>query len=83
MRVGRIGADHKNKLFHAASATSPNVFWVVLKRLDFAAGAKTRTLNLGVDMDRVLAGEVSGKFSPATTFEFMYAEQETGVPEQL
>ncbi len=45
----RIVADHKNKLFYAESAMSPNVFWVDLKRLDFSQGARPRTLDLGVE----------------------------------
>jgi choloylglycine hydrolase len=70
----RIVADHKNKLFYAESATSPNVFWVDLKRLDFSPESETRTLNLGVDMNRVLAGEVSNQFVPAKPFDFMATE---------
>ena len=70
----RIVADHKNKLFYAESATSPNVFWVDLKRLDFSQGAEPRTLDLGLDMNRVLAGEVSDQFIPAKPFDFMTAE---------
>lgn len=70
----RVVADHKNRLFYAESATSPNVFWVDLKRLDFTKGAKTRTLDLGVDMNRIMAGEVSGQFAPAKPFSFMEAE---------
>ena len=70
----RVVADHKNRLFYAESATSPNVFWVDLKRLDFSKGAKTRILNLGVDMNRILAGEVSGQFTPAKPFDFMEAQ---------
>ena len=70
----RVVADHKNKMFYAESATSPNVFWVDLKRLDFSEGAEPRTLDLGVDMSRILAGEVSGQFVAAKPFEFMAAE---------
>src|SRR5690606_31637205 len=69
----RVVVDHKNKLFYAESATSPNVFWVDIKRLDFSKGAKPLTLDLGVDMNRVLAGEVSGRFVPAKPFDFMEA----------
>ncbi|MGB6007357.1 linear amide C-N hydrolase [Castellaniella sp.] len=69
----RVVADHKNKLFYAESATSPNVFWVNLKLLDFSKGADTQTLDLGVDMNRTLAGEVSSRFTPAKPFEFMAA----------
>lgn len=70
----RVVADHGNRLFYAESAMSPNVFWVDLKRLDFSQGAKTRTLDLGVDMSRTLAGEVSGQFVAAKPFDFMVAE---------
>lgn len=70
----RVVADHKNKLFYSESATSPNVFWLDLKRLDFSQGAQTRTLELGVDMNRILAGEVSDQFVPAKPFEFKAAE---------
>lgn len=70
----RIVADQKNRLFYAESATSPNVFWVDMKRLDFSKGAKTRVLDLGVDMNRILAGEVSGQFVTAKPFPFMEAQ---------
>jgi choloylglycine hydrolase len=70
----RVVADHKNQVFYAESATSPNVFWVNLKRLDFSKGAATRVLKLGVDMNRILAGEVSGEFVPAEPFVFQAAK---------
>ena len=70
----RIVADQKNRLFYAESATSPNVFWVDMKRLDFSQGASTRTLDLGTDMNRILAGEVSAQFVVAKPFSFMAAE---------
>ncbi len=66
----RIVADHKDLLFYAESATSPNVFWVDMKRLDFSEGAGTLLLDLGVDMERILAGEASGAFIPAEPFAF-------------
>lgn len=70
----RIVADHGNRLFYAESATSPNVFWVDLKRLDFSAGAPTLTLELGADMSRIQSGEVSGEFVAAEPFDFMGVE---------
>ncbi|WP_447594243.1 linear amide C-N hydrolase [Aquipseudomonas campi] len=70
----RSVADHKNKRFYAESATSPNVFWVDLKNLDFSQGAQARTIDLGTDMNRTLAGEVSSQFVPAKPFTFMVAE---------
>lgn len=70
----RIVADQKNGLFYAESATSPNVFWVDLSQLDFSEGAQVELLELGVDMNRVLSGEVSGQFAPAEPFTFEAAE---------
>ncbi|WP_027014964.1 linear amide C-N hydrolase [Comamonas composti] len=70
----RIVADHKNRLFYAESAISPNVLWVDMKRLDFSKGAPTRVLDLGVDMARTLSGEVSGQFVAAKPFTFMEAQ---------
>lgn len=70
----RIVADHKNQLFYVESATSPNTFWVDLKQLDFSQGAQIKTIDLGVDMNRILAGEVSAQFISAEPFEFKPAE---------
>lgn len=70
----RVVADQKSMLFYGESATSPNVFWVDMKKLDFSEGAEVRTLELGVDMGRILAGEASSQFVPAKPFEFMVAE---------
>lgn len=70
----RVVADQKALQFHAESATSPNIFWVDLKKLDFTEGAKVRKLELGVDMSRVLVGEVSDKFEDAEPFTFEAAE---------
>ncbi len=70
----RIVADQKNKLFYAESATSPNVFWVDIKRFDFSEAGEIRFLDLGVDMSRIFTGEVSSQFVAAKPFEFMEAE---------
>jgi penicillin V acylase-like amidase (Ntn superfamily) len=70
----RVVADQKSMVFYGESATSPNVFWVDLKKLDFSAGAQVRKLDLGVDMARVLTGEASKQFIPAKPFDFMAAE---------
>lgn len=70
----RVVADQKDRLFYVESAISPNVFWVDLKRLDFAANSGVRWLDLGVDMVALQSGEVSGKFTPAKPFRFEPAE---------
>lgn len=70
----RVAADQKSKVFYGESATSPNVFWVDLKKLNFSEGAQVRKLDLGVDMSRVLTGEASDQFVPAKPFDFMATE---------
>jgi choloylglycine hydrolase len=70
----RVVADQKSKVFFGESATSPNIFWVDVKKLDFSEGAQVRKLDLGVDMARILSGEVSSQFVPEKPFAFMAAE---------
>lgn len=70
----RVVADHKDLRYHVESVISPSVFWVDLDRLDFAEGAEVRKLDLGLDMERVLSGEVSASFEPAAPFTFQPAE---------
>ena len=55
----RVVADQKGMVFYGESATSPNIFWVDVKKLDFTEGGEVRKLDLGTDMARILAGEVS------------------------
>jgi choloylglycine hydrolase len=70
----RVVADQKSMVFYGESATSPNVFWVDLKKLDFSESGHVRKLDLGVDMNRILTGEASNQFIPAKPFDFMIAE---------
>jgi choloylglycine hydrolase len=70
----RVVADQKDRRYHVESVISPSVFWVDLDRLDFSEGAEPMTLDLGVDMERVLSGEVSAAFAPASPFAFQPAD---------
>lgn len=70
----RVVADQKAMLFYGESATSPNIFWVDMKKLDFSESAQIRKLDLGVDMNRVLVGEVSDQFVSEEPFDFMAAD---------
>ena len=70
----RVVADQKSLVFYGESATSPNIFWVDMTKLDFSEGAPVSKLDLGVDMNRVLAGEVSDKFTAMEPFRFEAAE---------
>jgi len=69
----RVVADHKDRLYYFESTVSPNVFWVDLKKLDFAPRAGVRKLDLGIDQSNIFAGEVSGRFRPAPMFRFQPA----------
>ncbi|WP_070106048.1 linear amide C-N hydrolase [Burkholderia plantarii] len=67
----RTVADHKRLLYFFESALTPNTFWVDLKKLDFAAGAPVRRLDLGRDQRNTFSGEVSGEFRAAPPFTFL------------
>lgn len=70
----RVVADQKDRLFYVESAISPNLFWVDLKQVDFAADAGVRQLDLGVDMASIQSGEVSAAFVAAAPFQFEAGE---------
>jgi penicillin V acylase-like amidase (Ntn superfamily) len=70
----RVVADHKDRRYYVESVTSPSVFWVDLDRLEFTEGAGVMKLELGVDMQRILSGEVSSAFVVAAPFDFQSAE---------
>ena len=69
----RVVADHKDRRYYLESVVSPSVFWVDLDSLDFSQGSDVVKLDLGVDMERVLSGEVSAAFEPAVPFAFQPA----------
>jgi len=70
----RVVADHKDRRYHVESVLSPSVFWVDLDRLDFSEGAAPMMLDLGVDMQRVMSGEVSQTFVQAMPFAYQAAD---------
>ncbi|MCC5966118.1 MAG: linear amide C-N hydrolase [Natronohydrobacter sp.] len=70
----RVVADHKDKRYYVESVISPSVFWVDLEALDLSEGAEIQKLDLGLDMERVLSGEVSGLFEAASAFTFQPAD---------
>ncbi|MFJ2992038.1 linear amide C-N hydrolase [Pandoraea sp. NPDC087047] len=67
----RTVVDHKRLLYFFESALTPNTFWVDLKKLDFAAGALVKRLDLGRDQRNTFSGEVSVDFKPAPPFPFL------------
>ncbi|MCC5956438.1 MAG: linear amide C-N hydrolase [Natronohydrobacter sp.] len=70
----RVVADHKDKRYYVESVISPSVFWVDLDALDLTEGAEIQKLDLGLDMERILSGEVSGLFEAASAFTFQPAD---------
>lgn len=70
----RVVADQRDLRYYVESVTSPSVFWVELAELDLSEGAPVRMLDLGVDMERILSGEVSADFETATPFVFQPAD---------
>ncbi len=66
----RIVADQQDRRFYVEAIISPSIFWVDLANLDLAEGAEVMRLDLGVDIERVLSGEVSASFEPAAPFAF-------------
>lgn len=70
--IWRTVSDQKNKRYFFESTRSPNVFWVNLADLDFAAGAPTKKLTL--TDGEIYAGNTAAQFLPAEPFEFLPAE---------
>lgn len=70
----RVVADQLDKRYYVESVTSPSVFWVDLEKLDMSDGAEVMKLDLGLDMERVMSGEVSADFAAASPFVFQPAE---------
>ena len=70
----RVVADQRDRRYYVESVTSPSVFWVDLANLDLTEGAEVKSLDLGVDMERVLSGDASLEFEPAEPFIFQPAD---------
>ena len=65
----RTVSDQKNLVYYFDSATSPNIFWVELAKLDFNEGAPVK--KLPVSGGEIYGGEVSAKFAPAQAFAWL------------
>ncbi|MDG0802549.1 linear amide C-N hydrolase [Pectobacterium polaris] len=67
----RTVIDHQSLQYFFESAVSPNIFWVDLKKIDFAPSVNnTKKLDLGPNQSTIYSGEASKHFKPATPFEF-------------
>lgn len=67
----RTVIDHKSLQYFFESAVSPNIFWVDLKKINFApSGNNASKLDLGPNQSTIYSGDASGHFKPATPFKF-------------
>ena len=65
----RTISDQKSLVYYFDSATSPNIFYVELGKLDFSAGAPVK--KLPVSGGQIYGGEVSDKLQPAEPFAWL------------
>ena len=64
----RTMSDHKNKVYYFDSATTPSVFWVDFKNVEFDAGRPVKKLKVQDGM--IYAGDTAQQFTEAPSFEF-------------
>ncbi|MGI0481622.1 linear amide C-N hydrolase [Geminocystis sp. CENA526] len=67
--VWRVVADQKNKIYYFDSATSPNVFWIDMKELDFNPTASVKKLSL--TDGTFYAGDATKNLVSAPPFQFL------------
>jgi len=70
--VWRTVFDQTGRIMYFDSATSPTVFWVPLEKLDFAAGAPVRRLELVGG--KTYGGDASAALKSAEPFTFLTAK---------
>ena len=70
--IWRTVIDLSNGVMFYDSVMSPQVFWIDINKLDFAAGQPVRKITVVDNYD--LMGEVSGEFQEAEMFEFLRPE---------
>ena len=68
--IWRSVFDHKNRVYYYEPTSSPSVFWVSMKKLDFKKGAPVMKLELE-DGKRILSGDAADKFIKAKPFKFI------------
>jgi len=65
----RTVTDHDARRYYFESAIQPSIFWVDLAKVDLRPGASPKKID--VNGPKILAGEVSAEFEPATPFEWL------------
>lgn len=66
--IWRTLSDQKNKVYYFDSATSPSVFWVDFKNINFDQTQPVQKLT--VEGGRIYSGDVSHQFVPTPSFAF-------------
>ncbi|MBN3265484.1 linear amide C-N hydrolase [Pectobacterium brasiliense] len=67
----RTVIDHKSLQYFFESAVSPNIFWVDLKKINFAPRENNASkLDLGPNQSIIYSEDASGNFKSATPFKF-------------
>lgn len=69
----RTVSDHKNLKYYYDSATSPNIFWVDLKKVNFTKGASVKKLDLLGG--KIYSGDALPNFVDSPSFKFYPAKQ--------
>ncbi len=68
--IWRSVFDHKNMVYYYEPTSSPYIFWVSLKKLNFTKGAPVMKLELE-NGKRILGGEAADKFEKAKPFKWL------------
>lgn len=68
--IWRSAIDHKNLVYYYEPTSSPYIFWVSLKKLDFEKGAPVKKLELE-NGERILGGDAADKFEDAEPFKWI------------
>jgi len=71
--IWRTVHDQQERVVYFDSATSPSVFWVPLKELNFAAGSNV--LRLPLKNGETYSGDASSHFEPTKPYAFLKASK--------
>lgn len=72
----RVVADLTKGVYYYENTMSPGLVWVRLSKLDFKKGGPVKEIKLVDSYD--LVGDISGKFKPKKSFQFLKPDLEPG-----
>jgi len=79
--IWRTLSDHKNKVYYFDSATSPSIFWVNFKNVNFDAEQPVKKLI--VEGGKIYSGDVAEHFVATPGFEFLAVGWVSGTSAQM